>query len=335
MSLDIGVIVLAAPATTAAERAAAADRLGAPPVGSVLLRTCHRVELLGTRATIAAHTGLLREGRPLLGEDAVRHLLRLAVGLESAVVGEDQVLHQLRTAVRAARSQGPLPPALGHLLDQALRQGRSARSWLPARRRSLADVAFDQLDGVDWTSAGVTVVGRGPMGRLLAAAATTRGARPVMTGRDGEPSAGDAVVAVALSGRWVVRPEVAERLVRGDTRVVDLSSPSAVEPSLASRLGARLHVIDDLTADRSSPGLEDERLRVRLEREVGTGLEAYRAWVAAATERDATRLARLAADQVRDHELEALWRRLPDLSNDQRLEIERMAARLAQRVVVG
>lgn len=335
MTHDIAAIVLAAPATTAAERAAAADRLGTPPMGSVLLRTCHRVELLGTASIIAAHAGQLRPGQRLVGEDAVRHILRLAVGLESAVVAEDQVLHQLRTAVGDARSRGPLPPVLGHLLDHALRRGRSARSWLPARRRSLADVAFDQLDGVDWAGGPVTVVGRGPMGRLLATAATGRGAQVVLTGRDGDVAPGSIGVAIALSGGWSPSPGVAERLIESDAWVVDLSSPSAVEPELAARLGGRLRVIDDLAVDGAASGPDDDRLRVRLEREVVVGLDAHRAWVAAAAERDATRVAHLAADRVRDHELETLWRRLPDLSMEQRLEIERMASRLTQRVVIG
>ena len=66
----------------------------------ILLSTCHRVELYGFGARPDLHASLQVEA----GEEAVRHLIRVATGLESAIVGEDEVLHQVREALGQARA---------------------------------------------------------------------------------------------------------------------------------------------------------------------------------------------------------------------------------------
>ena len=98
----LAALVLHAAAVPVRERTDYGARLAARALDGLLLRTCHRVELYGQVDAIAplaadAPAGTIR----LAGTDAARHLVRLAVGLESAVVAEDQVLHQLRRAVKA------------------------------------------------------------------------------------------------------------------------------------------------------------------------------------------------------------------------------------------
>ena len=76
-----------------------ADRLRAcRPEGSVLIETCHRVELYAPRACLEDFI----RAEPMAGVElevggaVARHAIRVAVGRDSAVVAEDQVLHQLR-----------------------------------------------------------------------------------------------------------------------------------------------------------------------------------------------------------------------------------------------
>ena len=151
--------------------------------GAVVVATCHRVEVLATVDRLDRLPPLNGTER-LDGRGAIRHVVALAVGLESLVVGEDQVLHQLREAVGAARASAALPAELDRLADVSLRAGRLARSWRTGPSRSLADVALDRIAGPSaLTGRTVAIVGAGEMGRLAARAARQRGARIVVASR--------------------------------------------------------------------------------------------------------------------------------------------------------
>jgi glutamyl-tRNA reductase len=333
--MDISALVLAAPRVDARARSRAAEALGDPTPGVVVLRTCHRLEAVGTAAALDG-LGALRMAHRLDGEDAARHVLRVAVGLESTVLAEDQVLHQLRSAARVARARGGLPRTVGHVLDVALRHGRQARSWLPAERPSLADVALERIPSGRLAGATVTVIGRGPMGRGLAHALAARGGRVVQLGRDGAPVPGSRVVAIALAGVWRPGDRAISELAASDAWVVDLSAPPALDAPTMARIGSRLVTIDDLgDAPRPHTGIAGIRLRERLEARVELALGELRDWLALAQEHDLARVRSESAGVARERELEALWRRLPDLRPAQRAEIERMAERLSERLLFG
>src|SRR5260370_7955611 len=66
----------------------------------ILLNTCHRVELYG----FGTPPDLDARLKVHAGTSAVRHLIRVAAGLESPIIGEDEALHQVREAVGNARA---------------------------------------------------------------------------------------------------------------------------------------------------------------------------------------------------------------------------------------
>ncbi len=93
---------------------------------SVLLSTCNRTELYAVSESGDALTRWL-EGQAggLQGfvyqhrdADAVRHLFRVATGLDSMVLGEPQILGQVKDAWALARESG----ILGHELDRLFQQ---------------------------------------------------------------------------------------------------------------------------------------------------------------------------------------------------------------------
>lgn len=353
MSIRLGALVAHARSVRSEDRPAFAAwlrRSGAP--GALLLETCHRVELVGPDATIRALRGGSTAGVSKLDHDAsVRHVVRLAVGLESAVVGEDQILHQLRAAIRDARTARGLDPGLDHLVDLALRAGRRARTWLPARRPTLADAALDAAVGVGAADGTVVlVVGGGSMGRLAAATARGRGCRVLVASRTharaervaasvgAEPVAFDPGVdvarfdgvVVALAGPWPLSAATADALAGSSMRVADLSAPPAVAPALAARLGPRLTSIDDLAV---GAGPAEGPLRQRLERLVEETVAAFDAWVDAEADRSLARALAERASDATTAELDALWARIPELDGTVRAEIERMASQLTTRLL--
>ncbi len=176
---------------TVAESAARARPLGR---GVVALVTCHRCELylegavaVRAAAMFAAWLGLapsvLAELAPCLhlreGDSAARHLLRVAAGLESAVLGEDQILGQVREAYRAACQAGQAGPLLHRLFHSAFRAGRRVRgeTGLGAGARSLAGAGVAwlgrALGGLEGRT--VAIVGAGEMATDAARRLRNRG----------------------------------------------------------------------------------------------------------------------------------------------------------------
>lgn len=356
MSVELTALLAHARQVPAADRTRLADRWRAAPAhGLLLVETCHRVELYGSAEHLRALAPTEPEDQLEVrhGERAARHLIRLAVGLESTVVGEDQLLHQLRAAVQAARGRGGLPAELDRLCDIALRAGRRARSWLPQQRASLAEVALSRVIGRrDGPRRPVLVVGAGEMGRSAARALLARGTQVVITSRTPEraqtvarelacepmpfdPGAAAlgrlAGVVVALNGRWPLAAESERALADADGWLIDLSAPPALAPPLAAAVGARLLTIDDLaSAAATDPSAQ---LLARLETLVDEALAGYDAWSARERHRAAARALAEHASTARQQELNALWQRIPTLDPQARAEVELMARRLADRLL--
>jgi glutamyl-tRNA reductase len=357
---DLRVVVAHASTVPALERGLFAGRLRALPTdGSLVIETCHRVELYSIGdGSLAPVVHLLPPGAQILRQRAAaEHAVELVVGLLSSAVGEDQVLHQVRTALDAGRAATHLPVELDRLFDLALRAGRRGRSWLPAHRPTIADVAFDLLPGPGASSLGgsrILIVGAGEIGRLAARSAMRRGGSVAIASRSPERAAAlgrelgampvgfdpgseiaayDGVV-VALRGAWHLAEPTEDRLVEQVGWVIDLSAPPALSTALAGRLAGRLVTIDDLARRPAANGAaHDDRIVGRLGRLAEATVLEYLDWCERSPRRETARAVVQAAEAARSQELTELWRRLPGLRTEERAEIERMTRHLSDRLL--
>jgi glutamyl-tRNA reductase len=235
--------------------------------GGVLLSTCHRVELYG----LGEPPPFGRELRLESGAAAVVHLLRVAAGLESALIGEDEVLHQVRDAFRASAAAARLDHRLHRLFEVAVATGRCARAGRTAAGAGLAGRAVGWLqERSDLRGRPVLVAGAGRMGSALAHAARKQGAVVTIASRDAERArrlaaiyggsgvslaagaglvGGSAAVAVALSGPWLELAPLAGPL----PPIADISAPSALPVELRARLNGGFLGVDDLFAGGTPP----------------------------------------------------------------------------------
>jgi len=132
---------------------------------AVVLATCQRTEIYiaaewyhpavdEVHAALADIAGVSVEeitahGFAYHGDQALKHLFRVASGLDSPVIGETEVLGQLRTAASTARSNGAAGQELGAAFRKATSVARRARVALAAGstepRPSLASAAVAML----------------------------------------------------------------------------------------------------------------------------------------------------------------------------------------------
>jgi len=168
-------------ATASSQSDLVATLLTEPGVEEVFaLQTCNRVEAYvvtddatdGRNALESQFSETPDEIIQAMGhEESLRHLLRVAAGLDSLVLGEDQILGQVREAYEDARTAGGIGPLLEDGVTKAIRVGERARNETEINEGvvSLASAAVRlarEKHGFDGATA--VIIGAGEMGTLAA-----------------------------------------------------------------------------------------------------------------------------------------------------------------------
>ena len=119
----------------------------------------------------------------LLHEDALRHLMRVAGGLESLVLGEGQILAQVKTTHKLGQKYQGLGRLLDRLFKQAISTGKRVRSETSigtgAVSISSAAVELAQMKVTNLTPYRVTIIGAGKMACLLVKHLLAKGANQI------------------------------------------------------------------------------------------------------------------------------------------------------------
>jgi glutamyl-tRNA reductase len=107
----------------------------------------------------------------LLHQDAVRHLLRVAAGLESLVLGEGQILAQVKTTHKLAQKYQSAGRLLDRLFKQAITAGKRVRSETNIGTGAVSissaavELAHTQVENLG--DRRIAIIGAGKMSRLL------------------------------------------------------------------------------------------------------------------------------------------------------------------------
>lgn len=252
---------------------------------AVVLATCGRLELycvaadpdravrllarLVTRRTGLGPDELRNHTYALRGGTAVRHLFRVASGLDSVIHGEAQILGQVRDAAHDRLCESSKGPILHRLFEHALQTGKRVRTETEVGRgaASLASAAVNvvrqEMGALGGRSA--VVLGAGDTGRLVAtllrkvgigrlviANRTLATAEEAASELGGEASGlsdlpalladADLVVGALTLGEWLVTADVVEGLPPRERYFLDLAHPRNVDPAVADL--PRAHLLD-------------------------------------------------------------------------------------------
>jgi glutamyl-tRNA reductase len=267
---------------------------------AMFLSTCNRVEVIGLpklagdpeqaaqaasraiRETLRDHIGastVEELGEYLYersGEEAVRHVFRVAASLDSMVLGEPQILGQVKDAYDAAMSTGALRSHLSRCVSRAFTVAKRVRTetQLGTGTVSISSVAVDLAKRIFGELANHTVllVGAGEMAEQAAKSLGQQAKAIRICNRSFERAASlashfnataapleqleaelvmsDVVVASTSSKSFVITRDLVKRVMKqrkGRTLFfVDIAVPRNVDPAVHSLDNAYVYNVDDL-----------------------------------------------------------------------------------------
>ena len=339
---------------------------------ALLLSTCNRLELYWTGSDdgYSWFQDLVLANGPAMplnqnhGFDAVRHLFRVAAGLDSQILGETEILGQVRRSYEAARKAGTTTREMDLIFSAALAAGRrvrrdtllgrhpssvaSAAVELTAnhfegfgRKRILVLGAGEAAEGVlrslqQQGARGVTLLSRHPHKAKTLASAWEADVGPLDELTERLAMADLLLVATASARPVVTATQLSEVMTQRSHRqlvVVDLAVPRNVEPGSRRIQGLVLFDLDDLqrlccpAAGTAVAKLEEAEQVIEDElARLGLSLRGRRV---------APQLAELHRIGVELAEQESAWAlaQLDSLSDSQRDVVRQMADRLVRRVL--
>jgi len=347
--------------------------------GAAVLSTCNRVEAivstrdedviaaivewLASRATtvraeLEKHLYILRHG------DVVRHIFRVASGLDSMIVGEPQIGGQVRQAFLIAQELGSIDPLLQQLFDHTVRAARKVRHEtgigehavsVPYAAVELAKKIFGDLSGLR-----VLLLGAGEMAELTAEHLHAHEVRQVFVANRSHERAlelarrfeGEAVqfdrlddhlaqcdIVIASTGapHFLVDAEAVRR-ARGSRPnrnlfLIDLSVPRNIDPAVAEIDGAYLYNIDDLQQ------VADANLDLRQQKAseadeiVAREAERFRKRLVAQDAVPTILELQQRLESIRSGELEKCMRRMGPVTAEQRHAIEMFSTQLVNKIL--
>jgi glutamyl-tRNA reductase len=322
---------------------------------AAILSTCNRTDLyLGLQAGgdavvtkwFGGYHGLSRrelERHMYIhqADGAVRHVMRVASGLDSMVLGEPQILGQLKFAYGAARSSGTVGTMLGKLFQQAFFVAKRVRTDT-AIGSSPVSVAFAavalarQILG-DLSRHTALLIGAGEtielaarhlssngLGRMVIANRTLENAHRLATEFGGYAielseitrhlAEADIVIASTGSPQAILGVDDVRQAMQTRKRrpvfMVDIAVPLDIEPAVGALEDVYLYTVDDLHEVIEENRRSRQEAARQAEEIIDQHVGRFMGWLGTREVRAIIRDFRGGAEHTRDEMLEQARRRL-------------------------
>jgi glutamyl-tRNA reductase len=247
---------------------------------ALVLATCNRVEVYAASESRVSTLDIARcldrkiDGRTspesalfYRYEDAqcVRHLFRVACGIDSMVVGETEILGQAKKAYEAARSSGAAGPHLHRLFQRAFRVAKQVRTHTDITRGavSVGSVAVDLAQKIfgDLRNCKVLVLGAGETSEKTARALVSRGVPDLrVSNRSGERAENLAQLTAARVVPFETWPNECREidiLITSTSSELPLLSREKLAPTVRERIDRPLFIIDIAVPRNVDAGVND------------------------------------------------------------------------------
>jgi glutamyl-tRNA reductase len=347
--------------------------------GAAVVSTCNRVEAVisasnedvlasivdwlasladAERGTLEKHLYILRHG------DVVKHLFRVASGLDSMIMGEPQIGGQVRKAFQSAQEQGALDALLQQVFEQTMRVAKKGRTdtaigehavSIPYAAIELAKKIFGDLRGLH-----VLLLGAGDMAELTAEHLQNQDVKQVFVANRSHERAQelarrfrgeavqfdsidlhlascDIVIASTSAPHFLVEPEHVERALHARRRrslfLIDLAVPRNINPAIGRIEGAYLYNVDDLQSVADSNMELRQQKAGEAETIVQREVESFRRRLIAQDAVPTILELQQRLEQIRSAELEKCLRKLGPITAEQRAAVEMLTTQMANKIL--
>lgn len=244
--------------------------------GAVMLSTCNRVELYaaslcplraleGFRSILAERAGLEAPLYHHATPQAVRHLFRVASGLDSMVIGETEILGQVKKAYSTAAAAGAATRPLHKLFQHAFRVAKSVRTetQITSGPTSVGSVAVELAGKIfgSLENRRVMILGAGEISERTARSLQSRGVRSVIVSNRTYERA--AALAAEIGGmalhfdHWEKSFADIDILISSTNAPHTILTPEKLAPLMRLRGGAPLFVIDLAVPRDADPAINE------------------------------------------------------------------------------
>lgn len=346
----------------------------------MMLSTCNRVETYavaedveGARRSVveflAERHALPREAfEPALylltGDQAIRHVFRVASSLDAMVVGEAQILGQVKAAYGVALGQDATGVILNNLMETAFHVAKRIRTEtgigasavsIPTAAIELAKKIFGDLKG-----RAVMLIGAGKMSELSARHLLADGVGAVIVANrnfdravelaerfKGRPVRYDAAKADMVQADIIIsstgaphqilsKADLEQIIVQRRNRpifLIDIAVPRDIDPAANEIDNVYLYDIDDLEgvvqANLRERLLEAERAEALIDREVSK----FARWFGSLTVVPTIVAMRKKVESIRLEELRKVLAKMPDLTPEERQAVSSLTSAIVNKIL--
>lgn len=349
--------------------------------GNVILSTCNRTEIYLT--TLVPEKGLesvkgflahrCQMELPVLQDylyiytfhEAVRHLFRVAAGLDSMILGEAQVLGQVAEAYEIARNTGVTNNILNNLFQQAIAAGKRVRTEtrIDHNTVSVSYAAVElarQVFGGKLTGRTVLVIGAGKMSTLAARYLRDNGVTTVLVSNRSYDRAAalaqviggqavrldnledvlplaDIVISCTAASHYIIRAEQVARARQGRENtplmLIDIAVPRDIDPAVGELPGVRLFDIDDLQQVILNNLEERKKAAQRAEGIIAEEVENFFQWLGSLFVVPTIVALKEKAEAIKEAELRRAFNRLGNPSAQEKKIIGSLANSIVNRLL--
>jgi glutamyl-tRNA reductase len=336
--------------------------------GAMILSTCNRTELYLAHAETGSSDEVLQHYLAARGQSAdagffyrhedeiaVRHVFRVATGLDSMVLGEPQILGQLKAAYTSAKAANTLAPALDHLLQQSFHVAKQTRTLTGLGENSVsvasAAVRLSKEFYDDFDRRTALIIGAGETATLIGRHLKAQGIRKILISNrtfsraqtlaesldaqavllsqlDQHLIDADMVITATAASQPIIKLAHIERAIKQRKRrtllLIDLSVPRNIAPEVKDARDVYLYSVDDLKVVTEA----GQQARVEAAKAAQVNIEEHVAdfmrWLKAREHFEPIVALRNKHFALRDEALAAAKRRL-ETGHDPAAELDRLA----------